>query len=73
MIVEVVLRKKDDQYGGRSYSYETDLNVKVGDILICPTVSGLNYGKVVEVDVAEEKVDPRWRHTLREIVDFAEG
>ena len=46
MIVEVVLRKKDDQYGGRPYSYETDLNVKVGDILICPTVSGLNYGKV---------------------------
>lgn len=71
MIVEVVLRKKDDQYGGRPYSYETDLQVKVGDLVICPTASGLNYGKVVEVDVPEERVDPRWRHTLREIVDFA--
>lgn len=71
MIVNVVLRKGEGQYGGRPYSYETDLKVKVGDIVICPTASGLNYGKVVEVDVPEEKVDPRWRHTLREIVDFA--
>lgn len=71
MIVEVVLRKKDNQYGGRPYSYETDLNVKVGDILICPTVSGLNYGKVTRVDVPREEIDPRWRNSLREIVDFA--
>lgn len=71
MIVEVVLRKKDDQYGGRPYNYETDLNVKAGDILICPTVSGLNYGKVVRVDVPREEIDPRYRYKLREIVDFA--
>ena len=46
-------------------------DVKVGDILICPTVSGLNYGKVVRVDVPREEIDPRWRDSLREIVDFA--
>ena len=73
MIVNVVFRKSgENQYGGRPYCYETDLDVKLGDIVVCPTASGLNYGKVVEVDVPEEKVDPRWRHTLREIVDFAE-
>lgn len=72
MIISVVLRKSGaNEFGGRPYSYETDLDVLVGDVVICPTVSGLNYGKVVEVDVPEEKVDPRWRHLLREIVDFA--
>lgn len=73
MIVNVILRKSGEtQYGGRPYSYETDLNVKVGDIVVCPTPSGINYGKVVRVDVPPEEIDPRWRHTLREIVDFAE-
>lgn len=72
MIVEVIFRKRgENEYGGRPYSYETELDVKVGDIVVCPTASGLNYGKVVEVDVPEEKVDPRYRYQLREIVDFA--
>jgi hypothetical protein len=69
--VEVVLRKKDNQYGGRPYSYETDLNVKLDDIVVCPTASGLNYGMVVRVDVPREEIDPRYRYKLREIVDFA--
>lgn len=73
MIVNVILRKKgEDQYGGRPYSYETDLDVKEGDIVVCPTPSGLNYGKVVRVNVPKEEIDPRWRDKLREIVDFAE-
>lgn len=73
MIVEVIFRKKsaENEYGGRPYSYETDLDVKVGDIVICPTASGLNYAKVVRVDVPREEIDPRWRNSLREIVDFA--
>ena len=73
MIVAVVFRKRGaDEYGGRPYNYETDLNVKVGDIVVCPTVSGLNYGKVVRVDVDREEIPPRWRDSLREILDFAE-
>lgn len=71
MIVNVVLRKGEGQYGGRPYSYETDMKVKVGDIVICPTFNGLNYGKVERVDVPLEEIDPRWRDCLREIVDFA--
>ena len=73
MIVNVILRKGEDQYGGRPYSYETDLDVKEGDLVVCPTASVLNYGKVVRVDVPREEIDPRWRNSLREIVDFAEG
>lgn len=73
MIVNVIFRKSgENQYGGRPYSYETDLDVKEGDIVVCPTVSGLNYGKVVRVNVLPEEIDPRWRDKLREIVDFAE-
>ena len=72
MICNVILRKSgENNYGGRPYSYETELDVKVGDIVVCPTVSGLNYGKVVRVDVPREEIDPRWRGSLREIVDFA--
>lgn len=71
MIINVVLRKGEGQYGGRPYSYETDLKVKVGDIVICPTFNGLNYGKVERVDVPLEEIDTRWRDSLREIVDFA--
>ena len=72
MICNVILRKSgENNYGGRPYSYETDLELKVGDIVVCPTASGLNYGKVVQVDVPMEQIDPRWRDSLREIVDFA--
>lgn len=73
MIVEVIFRKKsaENEYGGRPYNYETDLDVMFGDIVVCPTASGLNYGKVTRVDVPREEIDPRWRNNLREIVDFA--
>lgn len=72
MIVDVKLRKSDaNEYGGRPYSYETDLPVKEGDIVVCPTINGLNYGKVVRVNVPREEIDPRWRDKLREIVDMA--
>ena len=72
MIVTVVFRKRGDEYGGRPYNYETDLNVKVDDIVVCPTASGLNYGKVIQVDVDREEIDPRWRDSLREILDVVE-
>lgn len=72
MICNVILRKSGaNEYGGRPYSYETDLDVMFGDIVVCPTANGLNYGKVVRVDVPREEVDPRWRDKLREIVDYA--
>lgn len=72
MICNVILRKSgENNYGGRPYSYETDLDLKAGDIVVCPTASGLNYGKVVRVDVPREEIDPKWRNSLREIVDFA--
>lgn len=72
MIINVVLRKSGaNEYGGRPYSYETELDVKVGDIVICPTVGSLNYGKVVRVGVPLDEIDPKWRNSLREIVDFA--
>lgn len=73
MIVEVIFRKRgENEYGGRPYSYETELDVKVGDIVVCPTAGGaLNYGKVVRTNIDREEIDPRWRDSLREIVDFA--
>ena len=70
MIVEVIFRKRgENEYGGRPYSYETELDVKVGDIVVCPTASGLNYGKVARTNVDRDEIDPRWRDSLREILD----
>lgn len=72
MIVNVLLRKSsENEYGGREYSYRTDLRVQKGDVVIAPTVNGLNYAKVTRVNVPESEIDPRWRDKLREIVDFA--
>ena len=72
MIVNVQLRKSGaNEYGGREYSYRCGLNVSVGDVMICPTASGLNYGKITRVNVPESEIDARWRDKLREIVDFA--
>lgn len=73
MIVSVLLRKSGEEYGGKPYHYETDLHVKVGDVVICPTGTGINYGKITRIDVPQEEIDPRWRYSLREIVDKAEG
>lgn len=73
MIVEVIFRKRgENEYGGRPYSYETELDVKVDDIVVCPTASGLNYGKVVRTNVDREEIPPNWRDSLREIVDVVE-
>lgn len=72
MYIQVQLRKSGaNEYGGRPYTYKTDLPVSIGNIVIAPTVSGLNYGKVVAVNVPYDSLDPAWRDRLKEIVDFA--
>ena len=72
MIVNVELRKTgDNEYGGREYSYVTELPLSVGDIVIAPTFKGLSYARVSRVNVDPENIDPAWRDRLREICDYA--
>lgn len=72
MIVNVELRKSgDNEYGGREYSYVTELPLSVGDIVIAPTFKGLSYARVSRVNLDPESIDPAWRERLREICDYA--
>ena len=72
MYVQVQLRKSgESEYGGRPYTYKTELPLEPGDVVIAPTVSGLNYGKVLAVNMPYDSLDPAWRDRLKEIVDFA--
>lgn len=72
MIVNVELRKTgDNEYGGREYSYVTELPLSVGDIVIAPTFKGPSYARVSRVNLDPESIDPAWRDRLREICDYA--
>lgn len=72
MIVNVELRKSgENEYGGKEYSYVTELPLSVGDIVIAPTFKGLSYARVSRVNIDPESIDPAWRDRLREICDYA--
>ena len=72
MIVNVELRKSGaNEYGGKEYSYVTELPLSVGDIVIVPTFKGLSYARVSRVNVDPESIDPAWRDGLRGICDYA--
>ena len=45
-------------FEGREYSYFTKLNVKVGDIVICPTKYGASVGMVSKLYIPEEEIEP---------------
>lgn len=45
-------------FEGREYSYFTKLNVKVGDIVICPTKYGASVGIVSKLNIPEEEIEP---------------
>lgn len=41
---------------GKSYSYYSDIDVKVGDLVIAPTISGDKIARVSEINVSEDKI-----------------
>lgn len=43
-------------FSGRAYSYYTDIDVKVGDIVIAPTQYGESIARVSEINVSEDKI-----------------
>ena len=60
--VKVCYQKKDepDVFGMQAYTYKTDMQLKVGDLVIAPTRHGDNVARVFEINVPESKVDVRW-------------
>ena len=44
-------------FGGREYSYHTELPLEVDDIVEAPTKYGTSYAKVTRVNVPEEEIE----------------
>lgn len=57
----------DEAYGGREYTYKTDLPLNEGDKVIAPTVNGDMKAIVTAVNVPEGQIDERWADKIRAI------
>lgn len=62
MKTNIVSVKYEDKFnprtfGGKSYTYYTNIEVGIGDLVIAPTVAGDKIARVSEVDIPEEKVE----------------
>ena len=44
-------------FGGKAYSYYTDIAVDVGDLVIAPTAYGEKIARVSEINIPEEKIE----------------
>ena len=61
MNTNIVSVKYEDSYiprsfSGKSYSYYTDKDLKVGDLVEAPTKYGNNIAIVTEINILEEKI-----------------
>lgn len=60
--MEIISVKYESDYmpkifEGRPYSYYTAIKVKIGDLVMAPTVKGTKVARVSEIDVPEYKVE----------------
>ena len=58
----IVSVKYEDEYtpktfNGRTYSYYTNINLNVGDIVVAPTKNGDKIARVSEINIPEYKVE----------------
>lgn len=62
METNIISVKYEDKYvpktfNGRAYSYYTNKDVKVGDLVIAPTAYGDKIARVAEIDIPEYKIE----------------
>ena len=63
METNIISVKYEDNYmpktfSGKQYSYYSDTNVNVGDLVIVPTVYGTKIAIVSDINIPEQKVEP---------------
>ena len=61
MNLNIISVKYEDNYvpktfSGKAYSYYTNLNLNVGDLVIAPTAYGDKIARVSEIDIPEYKI-----------------
>lgn len=71
MIVSVKFRK-NGEFTGREYSYQTNLPLNPGDIVMAPVSGDMKTVRVERVNVSPDEIPPAWRGSLREILEYAE-
>ena len=59
-------------YTGRSYTYSSGLDLKVGDKVLCPVGASqeMKRAMIVETDVPDSEIDPVWADRIKEIMDY---
>ena len=73
MIINVQFKNKvSPGFGGRKYSYRTDLGVAVGDIVKVPTSGDTGIAKVTDINVPESSIAPHILPLLKTVTEFAE-
>lgn len=72
MYVLVQFQKKNGEFGGGSYTYNSAIPVKTGDYVIAPTQRGETLAKVVEIGIPYEEINASFRDNLRTITNRAE-
>lgn len=71
MIVSVIYY--DDKlkgYGGREYTYRTELPLQVFQKVFAPTIDGVKKALVVDIDLPESVIDPAWADRVKEIKEI---
>lgn len=67
------MNKKTNEFGGKTYNYFCDLEVKVGDIVKVSTTTGDSVAKVYEVNVPADSIPPQIQSIMKTITAFAES
>lgn len=73
MIINVQFKNKvSPGFGGRKYSYRTDLGVAVGDVVKVPTSGDTGIAKVTDINVPESAIAPHILPLLKTVTEFAD-
>lgn len=73
MIVNCQFKQDETKdYGGRMYTYTTDLPLKVGDIVRVQVKDSEGIARVAEIEVPEYTLKPNTFHLLKHVIGFAE-
>ena len=71
MYVLVQFQKKNGEFGGASYTYNSVIPVKTGDYVIAPTQRGETLARVTEIGIPYEEINASFRDNLRTITNRA--
>lgn len=73
MIINVQFKNKvSPGFGGRKYSYRTNLGVAVGDVVKVPTRGDSGIAKVTDTNVPESAIAPHILPLLKTVTEFAD-